>query len=197
MIDNLSGRQLNALAEVVFANQEQIGRSYEISEEDKKEEEDCPQKQQTEGAPQQKCKWTQQDIRAIWPFFPEHYFSKYRDFLPVKIFELFFGDEIFHIILSEIWNYALFNNSPNPEVSKEELKLFLGVLIVSGYNELPGRRFYWDSEMDMRNRMVYNAIRRDSFIQIMKYLHFAFCPHCKKNMKKIGESSLSSRKNDR
>jgi hypothetical protein len=80
MIGNLSGRQLYALAEVVFANQERIGRSYEIPEEDKKEEEDCPPKQQTDGAPQQKRKWTQQDIRAVWSFFPEHDFSKYRDF---------------------------------------------------------------------------------------------------------------------
>jgi hypothetical protein len=54
MIDNMSGRQLNALAEVVFANQERIGGSYEIPEEDKKEEEDRPPKQQTEGVPQQK-----------------------------------------------------------------------------------------------------------------------------------------------
>jgi DNA excision repair protein ERCC-6 len=44
---------------------------------------------------------------------------------------------------------------------------------VSGYNELPGRRFYWDSGMDTSIRMVCNAVRRDRFIQIMKYLHFA------------------------
>jgi hypothetical protein len=65
----------------------------------------------------------------------------------------------------------LFKNLTDPEVSKEELKLFLGVLIASGYNELPGRRFYWDSGMDMRNGMVYNTIRRDRFVQIMKYLN--------------------------
>jgi hypothetical protein len=41
----VSGRQLNALAEVVFANQERIGGSHEIPEEDMKEEEDRPPKQ--------------------------------------------------------------------------------------------------------------------------------------------------------
>jgi DNA excision repair protein ERCC-6 len=67
----------------------------------------------------------------------------------------------------------LFKNAPDPEVSKEELIIFLVVLIASVYNELPGRRFYWNFEVDVRNWMVYNAITRDRLIQIMKYLHFA------------------------
>jgi hypothetical protein len=87
------------------------------------------------------------------------------------MFGFFFDDEI--IILSDIWNYSLFKDSPKPEVSKEEVKLFLEFLIVSGYNELPGRRIYWGSGKDMRNRMVYNAIWRDRFFQIKKCLHFA------------------------
>jgi hypothetical protein len=37
MIDNLSERQLNVVAEVVFANQERIGCSDEIPEEDKRD----------------------------------------------------------------------------------------------------------------------------------------------------------------
>jgi hypothetical protein len=39
MTDNLSGRQLNAASEVVFANQKRIGGSNKIPEEGKKEEE--------------------------------------------------------------------------------------------------------------------------------------------------------------
>jgi hypothetical protein len=68
MIDNLSGRQLNAVAEVAFATQKQIGGSDKIPDEDKKGEEDHPPKQQTERSPQQKRKWTPQDISANWPF---------------------------------------------------------------------------------------------------------------------------------
>jgi hypothetical protein len=60
------------------------------------------------------------------------------------MFEFFFDYEIFHIISSEICNYTLLKNSPDSEVSQEEFKLFPGVPIVSEYNELIGRRFYWN-----------------------------------------------------
>ncbi|KAG5887659.1 hypothetical protein JTB14_037657 [Gonioctena quinquepunctata] len=42
-----------------------------------------------------------------------------------------------------------------------------------GYAELPGRDFYWDVNDDMRNHMVSQAMRRDRFRQIPKYLHCA------------------------
>jgi hypothetical protein len=76
-----------------------------------KEEQDCPPKQQTEGAPQQKHKWTQQDITAVQPFFPKHTFpiKKKETLLPVEMYELFFDDETSHIVLSAIWDYAMFD----------------------------------------------------------------------------------------
>ncbi|KAG5869302.1 hypothetical protein JTB14_000926 [Gonioctena quinquepunctata] len=42
-----------------------------------------------------------------------------------------------------------------------------------GYAELPGRDFYWDVNDDTRNHMVSQAMRRDRFRQILKYLHCA------------------------
>ena len=58
-------------------------------------------------------------------------------------------------------------------VSKDELKVFLGILIVGGYNILDGNRQYWEAASDVRNEMVHNAMRRDRFCQIMHFLHFA------------------------
>lgn len=45
--------------------------------------------------------------------------------------------------------------------------------IVTGYNVLPGKRFYWDSGKDMQNQMIKEAMRRDRFIQIMRFFHVA------------------------
>lgn len=129
-------------------------------------------KRQVKTAKQQR-NWTHQDLHTRLPVFPEADFSKYRDFTAHELFELFFDDDIFYMILTEITRYALFKNSPDPKVTKEELKCFIGVLLVSGYNKLPGKRFYWDAGSDMRNEMVCAAIRRDRFIQIMRFLHFA------------------------
>jgi hypothetical protein len=74
----LSGRQLNAVAEIAQAIQTQTGRSDEITDEDKKGEAGHPTKQHTERT-QEEHKRTLQDIRANQPFFPEHDFSKSRE----------------------------------------------------------------------------------------------------------------------
>ncbi|KAF2901861.1 hypothetical protein ILUMI_04326 [Ignelater luminosus] len=34
------------------------------------------------------------------------------------------------------------------------------------------KRYYWASKDDMRNHAVYNAMRRDRFFEIMRFLHF-------------------------
>lgn len=48
------------------------------------------------------------------------------------------------MLLTEIKKYALLKNSPDPEVTKKKLKCFFGVLLVSGYNTMASKRFYWD-----------------------------------------------------
>ncbi|KAG5897090.1 hypothetical protein JTB14_036317 [Gonioctena quinquepunctata] len=49
----------------------------------------------------------------------------------------------------------------------------IGIMIVTGYNELPGRDFYMYSKMDMKNSLVSESMRRDRFRQIIRYLHCA------------------------
>lgn len=105
--------------------------------------------------------------------FPESNFCKYSDFSPVQLFELFFDEELFQTMILEIKNYASFKNLPDPNITDSEIKCFLGVLIVSGYNPLPGKRYYWESSDDMRNHLIYNSMRRNRFTQIMNLLHFA------------------------
>lgn len=68
---------------------------------------------------------------------------------------------------------STFLNLPDPEVTPEEIRCFLGVLILSGYNSLRGKKCYWDSGSDMRNEVKYSAMRRDRFIQIMLFVHCA------------------------
>lgn len=46
-------------------------------------------------------------------------------------------------------------------------------MILSGYNGLPGKRFYWDSSDDVGNSLVKDSMRRDRFISIMRFIHCA------------------------
>ncbi|GBM48062.1 hypothetical protein AVEN_34387-1 [Araneus ventricosus] len=51
--------------------------------------------------------------------------------------------------------------------------VFSGILILSAYNIVPGKKRFWENASDLRNDLVYNARRRDRFVQIMKYMHCA------------------------
>ncbi|KAK8788203.1 hypothetical protein V5799_022020 [Amblyomma americanum] len=95
------------------------------------------------------------------------------DFSAVELFELFFDEAVVELLVEQTRKYALFLNMPDPEVTTEEMRCFIGVLVLSGYTRLPGKKCYWDSGTDMRNTMVYNAMRRNRFIQIMRFLHCA------------------------
>lgn len=79
---------------------------------------------------------------------------------------------MFHILEEETKKYALFLNCPDPKITKAEIKWFIAILILSGYNVLPGKRFYWDSGEDMRNHLVVESgMRRNRFEQLLRFLH--------------------------
>lgn len=48
----------------------------------------------------------------------------------------------------------------------------MAILIFSGYNRLPTRRLYWPGDYDVQNQSIINAMRRDTFDQIMRCIHF-------------------------
>lgn len=90
----------------------------------------------------------------------------------IELFELFFSNDLLDII-TETRNYALFKNSSDPQVTLEKLKVFLGILLFSGINVLPSKRHYWENSKDVQNVMIPEAMRRDRFFQICKYVRFA------------------------
>jgi len=49
----------------------------------------------------------------------------------------------------ETAKYAQALNCPDPKITIDEIKCFVGILIVSGYNVLPGKKFYWDKGNDV------------------------------------------------
>jgi len=75
--------------------------------------------------------------------------------------------------VSESNKYAIVCNKKDFDITVEVLKCFISILIISGYNSLPGKRYYWKDGKDMKNEMVSNAVRRDLFLQISRFLHCA------------------------
>ena len=83
-------------------------------------------------------------------------------------FELLFTNDVWQLMVSECTSYALFLNCADPKVTVKEMKIFISILIVSGYNVLSGKRFYWELSMDVRNELIYQAFHSNHEI-------LAFC----------------------
>lgn len=171
--DNLSARQLLAPAEVLFGNKNRLGmEDNEVVDHCEAISSPCSDTITVATKPIAP-KFIQGDLQPPCREFNSGSFSKYSSMSCVEIFELFFSDELLHNIITESANYALFKNSADPQFSIEEMKVFIGILILSGINVLPTKRSYWENSKDMKNEMISDAMRRDRFLQITKYIHFA------------------------
>lgn len=120
-----------------------------------------------------KITWIDGDLIPAEREFLKPDITDFMHLCPTEIFEKFLDDDIFQFIVNESNKYALFLNDPDPKITVDEMKCCFAILILTGYAELPGRDFYWDSQNDMRNEMVSQAMRRDRFRQILRYLHCA------------------------
>lgn len=181
MIDNLNRQQLSAHIEMKLHNtkieNEQVTQTdavTQVEEVTEIEETTSVSYNITEGPGNVKITWADGDLFPAPREFPKSDRLRYMNLSPVELFEKFIDDEIVQYIVNESNKYALFLNHANPKITVAEMNYCcLGILILTGYSELPGRDFYWDSQDDLRNQMVCNAMRRDKFRQILRYLHCA------------------------
>ncbi|XP_044766308.1 piggyBac transposable element-derived protein 3-like [Coccinella septempunctata] len=171
MLDNLSGRQLSQKAEVIL-NQPVASCSPE------------PEEFLFERPGMKDITWLKGDFEEMPKQFPQPDYTRYDNMSYIDIFEYFLDEDIIQLIVDESNKYALFCNKPHPNISEDEMKCVIAILIVTGYNELPGRDYYWDSKADMKNALVCDSMRRDRFRQILKYLH------CSDNTKPHSEDKM-------
>ena len=99
-------------------------------------------------------------------------YNRYKDFQPHELFELFFDEELCDHVVYQTLLYATYKGKEGFQLEKEELKVFIVILILSGYNPLPSRRLYWQKEKDVRVTTAANPLG-DRFEEIMRYVHFS------------------------
>uniref|UniRef100_A0A0N7ZBJ6 PiggyBac transposable element-derived protein domain-containing protein n=1 Tax=Scylla olivacea TaxID=85551 RepID=A0A0N7ZBJ6_SCYOL len=58
-------------------------------------------------------------------------------------------------------------------LTSDEIKTFIGILLVSEYCCVPCRRLYWQRQPDVYNELIVDSMRRDRFEKIMKLFHAA------------------------
>ena len=99
------------------------------------------------------------------PPFPEPNFQKYRDFTPKEMFELFISEDILEEIAKHSNQYAL------TKIKSSEIKVFFGILLLSGYISLTNYELYWSNSLDTANTLVKSSMSRDRFKLIKRFLH--------------------------
>lgn len=89
---------------------------------------------------------------------------------PLDLFSLFFDARLFEMLVSCSNKYAQQHNLL-ADIQVSEMKVFIGVLILSGYTNVSRRRMYWENEEDAQNLLVSKSITRNRFDHIFRVLH--------------------------
>lgn len=116
--------------------------------------------------------WAKDNSAALLPIFPDANYEDCRQLQPHEQFERFFDDELLKHIVEHSNKYAVFRERNNPNITVDELRTFIGILIISGYTYHTSFRTMWSQGEDQRNVMVCDSMRRNRFEEIMHSLHF-------------------------
>lgn len=95
-----------------------------------------------------------------------------RPLTPVNVFSWFFDDEVLEKITRFSNDYARQRNH-DLKTYPNEIRTFLAIFIISGYNVLPRRRNYWENCLDMRNVLIQDNMRRNRFEELIRFFHVA------------------------
>lgn len=92
---------------------------------------------------------------------------------PVELFEKMFDEETLLHIVEQSTTYAKQRNNHSFDTTQKEIKIFLGILLFSGYHKLPRERLYWSLDEDCSVPMVTNSMSRNRFQEVKRFLHIA------------------------
>ena len=109
-------------------------------------------------------KWRKVDIETTRKSFPNPPSLATFDgpVTPTGIINLFFDDDVINMIVNMTNLYARRDKGDTTfKTSASEIRLFLAILLLSGYNVLP-RRMYWQTRSDVHTECVSNCMVRKS-----------------------------------
>ncbi|KAF2886285.1 hypothetical protein ILUMI_19888 [Ignelater luminosus] len=89
---------------------------------------------------------------------------------PLENFLNIFGEDLLNIIVTESNRYAG-QKGTSLDLSLNELKAFIGILVIMGLNSLSSLRLYWPSNQNFHSARVSEAMPLKRFLKILRYLH--------------------------
>ena len=91
----------------------------------------------------------------------------------LKCLNFFFDEALYSLIKKETMRYAIHQEYPNFSVTDEELKIVVGILLISGYHRLPSWNHYWSLKADLKVDLVRRAMPRNQSDEIFRFFHIA------------------------
>lgn len=92
---------------------------------------------------------------------------------PYELFRKYYDDHLRKLIVDESNRYAQQKNNSSFKLDVEDLDVFVGILLLSGYHSLPRERLYWNRDEDVKITFVSSHMARDRFLEIKRYIHLA------------------------
>ena len=93
---------------------------------------------------------------------------------PEEYFELFYDEKVINFITSMFNMYASQDKGDASFLTNpEEIKCWLGILMLSGYMSFPRWRMMWEYHSELYLPSVSNAMRRNRFEILKAYAHFS------------------------
>ena len=93
---------------------------------------------------------------------------------PIEIFDLFFTPGMVEHITMQTNLYASRDkNDKKFTIDQDEMRKFLGLLLISGYHKLPRENEYWSTGISRECPVFPKTMSRDRFKIIKRYLHVA------------------------
>ena len=173
-INNLPGSILKAQAEIRgFQNEENYHgqENSNILPGEPEPGSSCSQHHKKKNYRKQKLhfNWKSEDLKPNWPeWIPSELVCNEKS--PVEWFCSMFDDDVYWLLTSETNKYLARKNKVG-DVTEEEMKCVIGVLLLSGYLTPARRRLFWENLDDTHNELVCSAISRDRFDFIFRHLH--------------------------
>jgi hypothetical protein len=103
--------------------------------------------------------------------FPEANYTRFKGLSPLDLFDLIFDKDLLEIIATKSKEYsvAMFGNLVN--ITAEEIKTFLAILLLSGYNKVTDFKLYWSNSEDTKNTLVKAPMSRNRFLLVKRCFH--------------------------
>ncbi|GFR29832.1 piggyBac transposable element-derived protein 3 [Trichonephila clavata] len=67
---------------------------------------------------------------------------------------------------------GLFANQKDFSVGENDIEQFFGLLLFSGYDQVPGEDLYWSTQEDLSQPIVSTVMPRSRFRKIQKCFHY-------------------------